>query len=220
MNMSKQIFIIRTAPYDYQLEGMNLYQSFNAVAKREIEVSVKPAAGDYFKEILPTEIFNANSTYCSPRKRSIQTASFISPNPEILEELIEVRFKMEDFIVEEDFFGKLGNPNIRKARKTFVEALVSSRLEESYPEVLQRIESLLKIILQGKSGKIVVFSHGFFMKIVEAYIRDKSIKNYPKDLLKYFDGDSEAFKFCEGFILELENEEFKFNSYVRNIGGK
>lgn len=212
--MTKQIFIIRTAPYDYQLKGMNLYQSFNAVAKREVEVSIKPTAA-YFKSNLSLETLESDSIYCSPRKRSILTAHFVTKKPKVMNELIEVRFKMEDFIPEKDFYDKQGNPKVKKARKYFVNALINSNLEESYKEVMQRIESLLKTISQDKSEKVVIFSHGFFMKIIEAYIKDRSIDNYPKNLLKYFDGSSETFKFCEGFILELSDGEFKFNAYIR-----
>lgn len=214
--MTKQIFIIRTAPYDYQLKSMNLYQSFNAVAKRKIEASIKSSASDYFKSNLPIQMLRSNSIYCSPRIRSIQTAKFASQKPKILDSLIEVRFKMEDFIDEKDFFDKQGKPKVQKARKSFVKALVNSKLEESYDEVIKRIESLINTIEEDKSNKIMIFSHGFFMKIIEAYIKDKSIKNAPQKLLNYFDGNSETFKFCEGFILNSENGEFVFNSYIRN----
>ncbi|MDO8503938.1 MAG: histidine phosphatase family protein [bacterium] len=218
--MKKRIFIIRTTPYDYLIPGMNLYQSFNAVAKRKVEISVKPEAKEYFRKNLPIEILNTNSVYCSPRKRSIQTANFILSDPRVLEELIEVKFEMEDFITEKGFYDKQGNANVQKARKAFVKALVNNKLGESYKEVIQRIESLLKMISQDRSNKILVFSHGFFMKIIEAYVKDSSVKNRSKNLLKYFDGSSETFKFCGGFILEFENGEFEFNSYIKNIGDK
>ncbi len=216
---TKQISIIRTAPYDYHLKGMSLYQSFNAVAKREIEVSIKRSAGSYFKNNLPKSIYKSDRVYCSPRKRSVQTAQFITDSPQILDELIEVKFKMEDFISEVKFYDEKGTPNVQKARKSFVKALVNSNLEESYESVMIRIESLLTEISQNKAKKISVFSHGFFMKIIEAYIKDKNIKNNPQKLLKYFDGSAETFKFCEGFVLDFENGEFKFNSYIRNKEG-
>lgn len=210
--MTKQVFIIRTAPYDYQIDGKNLYQSFNAVAKREIEVSIKPAARD----LLGTDLFfDIDSVYCSPRKRSIQTAKLITSHPKVFEELMEIGFKMEDFISEQNFYDKQGNPNVLVARKAFVKALIGSELKESYEEILRRIEFLLKLILEDKSDKVLIFSHGFFMKIIEAYIKDRSIQDNPKNLLKYFDGSSETFKFCEGFILELNDGKFEFNTYIR-----
>ena len=82
-------------------------------------------------------------------------------------------------------------------------------------EVILRIE---KILMLSKSGEenILFISHGFFLKVIEAYIRDKSIKENPINLLKYFDGSHETFKFCEGFVVIYEREEFVFRTYIRN----
>lgn len=219
-NMIKQIFIIRTAPYDYQIEGMSLYESFNAVAKRKIEVSINSKAAGYFDRKLSSKIVNISSVYCSPRTRSIETAKFVSQDPQIFNELIEVKFRMEDFISEKDFFDKQGKPKVQKARKFFVFALINDNLEESYQEVMQRIELLIDKIKKDKSNKVLIFSHGFYMKIIEAYIRDNSIKSNPKKLLNYFDGSIETFKFCEGFILDQKNGKLVFNAYISDEEAK
>lgn len=214
--MSKQIFIIRTAPYNYQIKGMNLYQSFDVVAKREKDVVIKSKADDFLGKNVPEEIRNIDSVYCSPRKRSIQTANLISTNRTVLNELMEIKFKMENFISEREFFVNKGKPNVKKARKAFVKALIKNELEESYIKVFKRVEALLQVISQDDANKILVFSHGFFMKVVESYIKDKRIKSNPKRLLKYFNGDLETFKFCEGFVLEFTGKGYKFHSYIRN----
>ncbi len=213
--MQKRVYFLRSASYDYKIDGKNLYQSFDLVARRIIDPPLDMTHGPH----VPKQLHQLNVTaFCSPSKRSAQTATLVTTKVSVLSDLLEVKYKMANFISEKDFYDQQGRPQVRKAREAFVQALIQNQLEESYQLVIQRIESMLKTISKENSSNIIVFSHGFLLKIIEAYAKDKSIKTHPPHLIKYFDGSVETFKFCEGFLLRVKNRKFIFDSYIRNEG--
>ena len=214
--MNKQIFFIRTAPYTYKIKNHNLYESFNVVATRKKDISLRRDSSEYFLRNIPKVVFSIDLVFCSPTKRSIKTAKFITSKPQVFHELYEVFYSMNNFINEVEFFDADKKPNVQKARTGFVQGLINNRLQESYGQAIRRVEDILKILEQVTDGKVVVVTHGFFLKIIEAYIKDKSIKNNPRRLLKYFDGKKETFKFCEGFVVDYKNKKFVFDRYIRN----
>lgn len=209
----KKIYFLRTAPYNYQLKGMDLYDSFNAVATRTRDVSINKEAINF---VLPRVIKEAQKIFSSPAKRSVQTARLFG-KPSVFKELYEVNYSMHEFIEKEDFF-KEGKPNVTKARKAFVRALIKNELKETYASVMRRIEELLFILLPQEQAGCIVISHGFFLKILEAYTLDSSIKKYPNKLLKYFSGDTETFHFGEGFLVDSTNNQYTFNKYIKVEG--
>jgi len=204
----KIIYFLRTAQYPYQIKGEDLYDSFDAVATRKLDLGIQKTKDQLFAKTFE----DIEQIYCSPTKRSIQTA-FLIGNPQVREELREVFYSMKNFISKNKFFED-GEPNVTKARKAFVSALIANELRESYTSVIRRIEQFLKQ-LQTTQGNSLVFSHGFFLKILEAYIRDTSIKSQPKKLLKYFSGETETFHFLEGFTVKEHNGKYIFESYIR-----
>lgn len=210
----RQITFIRTAPYSYLIEGLNLYNSFDYVAQSKHDVSISSASADLITH-LRCNLVGKQKVYCSPRKRSIQTAKLISGKINIVDELVEIRFNMSDFITERNFFNHKGEPRVRHARKLFVSALISNKLEEKYIDVLQRVKSILNTITDDTSKKITFVTHGFIMKVIEAYIRDPSIQNNPAKLRKYFTGNSETFKFCEGYTVDYKSGQLMFDRYIR-----
>lgn len=214
-----KIFVLRSAPYDYLIKGKTLYESFDLVAQGKFSPKVNNEVGKQllaptFKQRSPNDIF----VICSRRKRSIETAQIITKKIRATNLLVEVDYKMGDFISQTSFYGTRSKPNVDKARRSFVNALVQDRLQEKYNSVLNRIEKIFEVISSTDKKYIVLISHGFFMKIIEAYIKDPEIKYNPKKLLKYFSGRTETFHFCEGFVLVEEKGVFKFKKYIRNNG--
>ena len=127
--MNKQIFFIRTAPYTYKIKNHNLYESFNVVATRKKDISLRRDSSEYFLRNIPKVVFRADVVFCSPAKRSIKTAKFISRKPYILHELYEVFYSMNNFIKEVEFFDSEEKPNVQKARTGFVQGLIDNRLK-------------------------------------------------------------------------------------------
>ena len=210
---SKRIYFLRTAPYDYLLQGKNLYESFNMVAQGDVGVVLRPGAKKTFLSSVPAETLKVQSVFSSPRNSLPLTAKFISKKPILLDELVEIGYKMEDFITQGEFF-KAGIPNVNLARTRFVDALIANQLQEDYSHIFERIDHLLKIIGQDDSQDIAVITHGFILKVIESYAHSSKVKTDPTLIKKYFSGDTEGFKFCEGFIAELSADRLKFVSYI------
>lgn len=213
--MKQTIYFIRGAPYKYLVKGENLYRSFDKVARKDFDPDLTSESKRFFFKNIPKDILSSNLIFHSPNKRSKNTALLISRNVTELNLLSEINYSMKNFISEDEFF-KDSKPNVNRARKSFFYGLINNKLIEKYEEVIKRIEKLLIICCSSKKESILFISHGFFMKVIEVYIKDSKIKNDPNLLLNYFDGEKETFRFCEGFKLNYQNNKVTFDSYIRN----
>lgn len=212
----KTLYFVRTGPYEYKIPGRDLYDSFNVVAIRECDPGLKDGATEYIAQHLSQIVPASDLILTSPTRRSSMSGKSINNTIYSSPLLYEVKYRMDNFIDRNDFY--INNvPNVTKARKAFVRALIDSELEESYSEVLKRVSSLLELVNARSATTIVLFSHGFFLKIVEAYIRDQEIITKPQKLLRYFTGEVETFKFCEGFVVEENNKSFTFRHYINTV---
>lgn len=199
--MAKEVYLIRSAPYDYLIPGLNLYHSFDLVGQGVYEVELDQDQVQQFAKQLPAK-YKAEVVLSSPRLRSIQTGRMLADMVIIDENLREVGYTMPEIISEADFYDKTGKPNVDRARREFVQALIADELTESFGSVLERVENVLDRVYKMKEQKITLVSHGFFMKIFESYIMDPSIKDEPQRLLQYFDGSKETFRFGDGVRVE------------------
>src|SRR5690349_19320766 len=114
------IFFVRTGFYKYKVPGKNLYDSFDLVAKRIIDVQCEEIFLSTLKNMIPIEASLAQKVFCSTSLRSIQTAQAVYPDPVAKEDLCEVLYSMSDFILKSDFYYLNNRPNVTKARKAFV----------------------------------------------------------------------------------------------------
>lgn len=203
----KKIYFLRSAPYNYIFDkARDLYENFDLVAKGAYNPSIDKSFNLNFK-------IKANLIFSSPSIRSIQTANLYGKEYKEVNLLSEVRYKMSDFIFKNEFFDKKMEPNIDLARSKFVSALINSSLSENFNEVIDRIDKLFSLLKKEDVKIIICISHGFMLKIIESYIKDRRLKDNPKLLLKYFSGKKETFKFNSGFLVNL-NDDFNFVKYV------
>lgn len=210
----KQIYFIRSAPYKYQADGMTLYQSFNAVIKKEIQPKLLPGGKEYLTSVVPQELFAVQSAYTSEDPRCIETAKFFASQIVVTPFLQDLNYEMENFMSEKDFQHE-GKPNVTKARMALIQALVEDRLQDSFGSLLHRITNVLDLLQADKATAIACVSHGFFIKLIEIYLRHPEIEHDPKSFLKYYTGSQEAFGFCEGFVVTVEEELFKVSSSIK-----
>lgn len=209
----KTFIFTRSVPYSYLLPGQSLYQSFNSVATGTIDVDVSDGAAEYFNQHLGEMVKGVQKVYCSPRLSSRRTAKLSGLSPVVLTELKEVSYSMSDFISEQEFFID-DRPQVDTARQLFVKALVQDKLSEKYGEIMSRTQRVLNLLKQENAEKVLIISHGFILKIIEAVIRDPLVASQPELLLKYFDGKHETFGFCQGFVAQIRANEITFNRYT------
>lgn len=217
--MNKVIYFLRSAPYNYLIHGQNLYHSFDLVAKKIVDPPLKSGARKYFDRNVPKGVYRSNQVYTSKDQRAIQTGQFVNGNTKTLNLLKEVRYSMSNFISEQDFYGLDNKPQTDKARKAFVSALVGNHLEEGYNNLFKRIKILIKYISKEDFESVTIITHGFLLKIIEAYLRDPEVAKNPVRLLSYFSGESQTFSFCEGFVATQSQFSIRFKRYIRNKKG-
>jgi broad specificity phosphatase PhoE len=200
--MAKRIFFMRSAPYDYSLKGFDLYDSFDRVARGEADPGINPTT-------IKISMSNA-AVLCADDKRCFSTARLICARPTRSKLLSEIGYSMDQVMPKDEFFGKGSRPEIERARKGFIDALVGDRVNERYGDIMARIRSLFRLLKAAEGDDVVAVSHGFLMKAVEAYAKDGSIEREPKKIRNHFDESSIAFGFLEGFTLNLEGEAPEF----------
>lgn len=203
----KTIFFLRSAKYDYTIPGLDLYDSFNAVIKKEVIPEIIESKDDYLSR-LSKRIRSIPTVFSSPDQRCQKTAAFITKKYRELHFLAEIEYVMEDFITKEAFFSG-GKPQVDLARKLFVQALIQNQLRESYTSVLSRIQELQLFLVMSRRSEVVCISHGFLLKVIEAYFRDPRIVVDPRLLLQYFDGTEQTYAFGKGFRVDFEHDLVK-----------
>lgn len=213
--MTTYIYVIRTAPYTYQLPQLDLYESFDLIALHKADPLLLPFDRKTKKK-LQNIISVSADVWCAPDTRSIQTAKYMEAKPMVHNQLAEIGYSMSEIISRTAFYDNQGKPKVDSARRSFFSQLVSNRLTESYTQVIKRIEELMDII-QRNNTNLVCISHSFFMKVLETYIRDKKIKNDPHLLLSYYDGSTKAYDFLSGFIIRKENNKFSIEKENRDM---
>ena len=193
-----KIIFVRTAPYEYNLFGKSLYESFDLVARKLYEPTLQ-------RKLSLPNLPKPDTIFCSPRKRSIETAKAIKQkfNPKselrVTTLLREIDFSMSQFIAKAEF----ENVMLAIARTKFIQAFARNKLDEKKEAVRARIDKLLGLV-RKKSGTVLCCSHGFFMKLVQIYLKDKTIFAKPKKLVKLFEPGKKPFDFLEYFVTEID----------------
>lgn len=198
----KKVYLLRSAKYDYLLPGMDLYDSFNVVARKEI-IPDFTETKDEFLQRLPKELLSVNKIFTSSDERCIKTGAFFQKEMQVLPLLDEIKYDMTNFIHKEDFF-KNGSAQVDKARVLFVNALLEDHLFEHYESVIARIEKFIQVIDEEKED-IICISHGFILRVIEAYLQDGTVGNKRVLLRKYFSGQKESYQFGKGLMVTYNN---------------
>lgn len=198
----KKIYLLRSAKYNYLIPGMDLYDSFDAVAKREIIPEFTESKEDFLYR-LPRELLSVNKIFTSSDERCIKTGKFFQKNMQVLPMLDEIKYKMNNFIDKKNFFIN-EMAQVDKARVLFVNAFIEDRLVEHYDSVIARVEKLINIFDKEKEDSICI-SHGFILRVIEAYLHDSSIGKKRELLKKYFSGQKESYQFGEGLMVTYDN---------------
>ena len=104
----KIVYFLRSAPYDYLIEGFDLYDSFDLVARKKADPDINPTT-------IRIRIPNV-SVFCAPDKRCFSTAKLICNEPKRLGLLSEIGYSMAEIMPKSEFFGIDGKPDVTKAK--------------------------------------------------------------------------------------------------------
>ena len=210
----QNITIIRSLPYKYEVEGLDLYDSFDAVATRKIDPEILlPTVSQI--ESLKKITDSTDVVYISDTRRARETAGFL-PKPIIETKLLrEVGYSMDDFLDKNSFYEM--DCNVNYARKKFFAAYADNRLNETHHGVVRRIEQVFATFEHNDKENIVLISHGFFIKLIEAYVRLPEFRTDPKKLFTIYDGGYPTYKFAGGICLNRNHGIIQFNQILEAI---
>jgi broad specificity phosphatase PhoE len=214
--MPKNVYFIRSAKYDYNVRGLDLYDSFDLLAGCKIDPPIDNGVEGCRKVLENYAKIPKVSVFCADDKRCFQTALLISAQPRRLKLLSEINYSMANILTKDQFFDEDGVPNIEKARKMFVDAIMGNRLQEGYVDMISRVKTLINVLKNEEAVDIIAISHGFFMKIIEAYVKDRLIEYEPERLRLIFDVNKISFDFLEGFVLDLSGKDPKLTHEIKN----
>ncbi len=132
---------------------------------------------------------------CSPLKRVLLSMSK-NTNYLIEDSLKEVLFDIFEFSSIEEF-SKEGSILIRKKFKEF---FIADKLPEKRKKLFKDIRKLLIRIKKLKVKEVMILSHSFKLKLIEAYIKTNGeIENNPQLINKFIKNNDKTYNFEEGF---------------------
>ncbi|MFA5584143.1 MAG: phosphoglycerate mutase family protein [Bacteriovoracaceae bacterium] len=121
--------------------------------------------------------------YVSESQRTSDTAfelsKMISLPPKIkLQELNEIVFDPSKLVTEKEYEKE----KLTVIRRRLLEALANNSNIETGDKVLQRIKKLGKILKKNQADAILVITHGFFMRYLDIFYRQK-LQDFSEDAL-------------------------------------
>jgi broad specificity phosphatase PhoE len=135
---------------------------------------------------------------CSPLKRALSTAQTLGDQPQVCEDLCEVRFDLSKLVTREEF-EKMGSELVRER---FVEGFIQDTLSEKRKEILSRAERILDTI-RNSAEPLVMVSHSFFMKIIQAHCESKNLEEDPTIIREYILRKEKTYEFGHGFVVNF-----------------
>lgn len=202
--------IISSAPIEHELPGHDLYDSFSLVSQGILDAPLtKEAAAVLARHQFSFDPLAIAAIIAAPHGQTLDTAKLlveqrIVPDALILEtrNAAGVRFTMESLISKEEFVSRPYGEAIAEARRAFVEKLFANELEESFDSVAARIEGLLGE-LRAHSGEVLCISHGFYMKLLEIYVREPDAFSTLEGLLRAFAPENRPYEPLGGFDIDI-----------------
>ena len=169
-------------------------QKLDPLSDREFFVGKLEYFRNLFDKFKFTAIFRSPSKRCASLEEYLKSSLAISIPAQVLTELNEIYFDLEIL-----FSNK--KVDLEEINHTLFEALFKEKNGvESFSAVLKRIEKLLEAI--PKSGNFLIFTHGFLMRVIEAYFKNGA--NNSTSFVDCFKTTS-RFDYFEGFLVN-ENE--------------
>lgn len=191
----KVVIVRKVAKYDPVVVGMSKYESYDLITRRKCSVGI--VGGQMIKEK-----FKFDLIVSSDLKRAKETAKLYSKQggSSLLQELREVKFSLKD-LVTEDEYEKNGSIAVRRK---FVEKFVEDKLLESREDIKRRLVRFSNILRERGEKKILVISHSFLMKMMEAYFKfGYDVFKYPETLAMFIKPNRKTYDFMKGFELYL-----------------
>jgi hypothetical protein len=188
----KKIYFRKTTEY-YSGRDKNPIKRFKFLSKLTLQ-KVNPKPLHKFKNIKKDILIIS-----SPLKRV--SLSLVKKSDYIIDDnLKEILFNLEEFCSFEEF-KREGSVAVRK---NFKKLFISDKLPESRKDIFRDIKKLINKLKSLKNKEIMVISHSFRLKLIEAYVKTNGkIEKNPKLINKFIKNNERTYHFEEGFDIVL-----------------
>ena len=193
----KNIIVRKTFKYSPIEDGKSKYESYNSIT---LQINSPPIIEK--NAIIKT--FPIEFIYCSDLLRAKQSADVYAKvtHCKVTSESFfrEVRFSLKALVTAEEYntYGSV------LVRQRFVDGFINDTLAEKRTEIVSRILEIEHLIKNCDYKNILIVSHSFFMKLFEAYSKDKiKIFSDPQKLRTYILPTKKTYEFGEGFKCKL-----------------
>lgn len=195
-------YIISSAPIEYTIGSLDLYDSFDQVSQGKLEAPLRTDSCNLIKNVnFDFDIDNIKIIRCAPIGQTFETAkllkTIICPNVIILPIRIlnPISFSMTELIKKDNFVNMKNSEALQQARKVFAEKLFTNELSESFDEILQRIKELKSL---AKDDTLFI-GHSFFMKILFIELNNPKALKEKNLFVEAFEPEKRPYDFLTGF---------------------
>lgn len=208
--MSKIIPIITSAPIQYSFNHLDVYDAFNLVSQGKLEAPLVQNALEIVKNhSFLFSITNIETIFTAEKGQTVDTAEILIksgkfPNAKIVKTplLNGVSFSMKNLIPKEKFITMPQAEALSLARKAFLEQLYENNLNESFEDLILRMEKLTSL-LKNTNDSVICISHSFYIKLFEIYTKDKSEFKNLETLIESFNSSQKPYEPLIGFDFEI-----------------
>ncbi len=205
----KKVFIISSAPIDYEIASYDRYDSFNLISFGKLHAPLQAGARNEVSNFhFPFEVTSIGIIMTAEGGQTFDTAEMIKEVKDLDDikiiqtpNLNGIRFSMDQLVGKEEFIESYKTA-IVKARTMFVEKFFKDQLLESRKSIEERMSSLIAR-LKELSGNVMCISHGFYMKLLEIYIKSLDKFESLESLIDAFEPTKKPYEPLQGFSIEL-----------------
>jgi hypothetical protein len=186
----RDLFLLKVAPYG--LRGMQKdFTYYSDLAAQKISPPLLEGAQTHIIKSINGKIMRVDVLLCSPQERAIQTARILKEN----------FFRGTEITVDNNLNEipfSLGNIapssySSTEARKTFLSDFMSDSLLESRDQIKRRVKRVLRV---RKGIRVLMVTHTFFMKVVEAFAKYPDLFENPEKLKLCFSTGKKLVEYC------------------------
>lgn len=190
----KNLVLIKTLPYDpRQDEDQDMFSGYCCVTLQKFDPCILEQALAHKTK--------SEAAFVSSARRAQDTAR--AQGYTKLQEttlLNEVLFDLESLLTKEEFV-RSGSSIVRER---FVQAFVANRLLEPRAQLKARVRAVVQLAKGAEEQVVTCFSHSFFMKLVEAYVKTGGrVFDEPELLAKFMPPSQPTYPYGKGVTLKI-----------------
>lgn len=205
--MAYPIHLITSAPIEYKIDGLDLYDSFDVVARGVSTAPLRSGAERTLRSFpFSFAIAEIEIIFSAPRGQTLETANLlitlgcapratVRPSPRF----DGIRFSLSQLMSKKQFFSLPRDEALIAMRRLFAQNLYRGRLTESLDEIQERTVKVLDLLRRENKKRVLCISHAFFLRIAELLIKNPHCAEDEKSFVAAFNPAVRPYEPLGGF---------------------